>query len=89
MEEWTRAINLYREELIKEKRKQGKEKKGLHQRIHGIKIAKSILLQHINAELDKLKSELHECVQKIETHKTLIAETLDGSLDQPYRSDSD
>lgn len=89
MDEWSRTIVLYREELLKEQKTQMKEKRRLHQRIHGIKITKSILIKHLNEELAKLKSELNECVQKIQTHKTLISETLDGTLDQPYRSDSE
>lgn len=89
MDKWTRAINLYRIELIKEKEVQEKKMKKIQQRMHKVRISRTIVVQCLNAELSKLKSDLDECRERIDAHKTLILDTQNGSLDYPPGSDSE
>lgn len=89
MEEWKKAIRLYKIELLKEKTKQEKLLERLQIRLAKLQTAKEIVLQLLNMDLSKINSDIIECKEIIEAHESLIEQTEDGSLDHPYSSDSD
>lgn len=89
MKNWTRAVELYKTELVKEKSKQEKELKRLRKRLNKLNISKGIILALLHDEIRKTKAQIEETTQILEAHETLINETEDGTLDNPYDSNSD
>lgn len=80
MNEWTKTIRAYKRNLTKEKRRQEERLRKSQHRLNKCKITKDIILQLLNNEISKLHATVNECKEQIETHKTLLNETKNGSL---------
>lgn len=83
MSNWAQAINLYKQELLKERSRLQNELRLLRQQLNKTRASKGLILTVLNTEIRALAAKIKDHTENIEAHNNLISQTEDGTLDDP------
>lgn len=83
MDNWAKFVVLYREELLKGKRKQEIKLRYLHSRLYELQHLHPITSPAICREIKTLEEKIQNTTLTIQAHLVLIKETEDGTLRRP------